>query len=139
MIVDVAPWPAVLPFWSIPLPSTAIACGTDDGFDIVIVTLPDFALSDDTVNLSWPPGSAESLRLEPAALPWGGVVLVGGFAAVTELDVVLVLAFFLLLPQPVAISATQATATRTAMRFIRVASGVDPGVGTLPDWFSRDP
>src|SRR5437764_358587 len=91
-----------------------------------------------------PPRQAQHQQPEAAApcrggLRCGGVVLVGGFAAVTELDVVLVLAFFLLLPQPVAISATQATATRTAMRFIRVASGVDPGVGTLPDWFSRDP
>src|SRR3954449_230994 len=60
----------VLPSLSTPLPSTATACATGDGLSIVIVTLPAFALSFDLSNLSWPLGSAGSLRLlrGPAAL-----------------------------------------------------------------------
>src|SRR3954447_21480478 len=62
----------VLPSLSTPLPSTATACATGDGLSIVMVTLPAFALSFDLSNLSWPLGSAESLRLleaPPAELP----------------------------------------------------------------------
>ena len=51
----------VVPFFSMPLPSIATACGTLDGLAMVTVTLPALALSDVVSNFSAPPGSAVSL------------------------------------------------------------------------------
>jgi hypothetical protein len=69
------------------LPSTAIACESDDGLLIVIVTLPDFALSTFLLNLR-ALGSADRLSLVPAPLVDAGVVAA---AAGAELGVVEVL------------------------------------------------
>jgi len=86
---------------------------------MVIVILPAFALSEVVLNLNAPLGSAESLSaLAPVV---GAAELVDAGALVVDDDVVLAL-FFLLLPQPPAATATTATAARTAMRFMRLAS-----------------
>src|SRR3954471_20301689 len=74
----------VLPSLSTPLPSTATACATGEGLSIVIVTLPAFVLSLSLSNLSWPLGSAATLRLLDAPPPPLEPLVLGGGAGVVS-------------------------------------------------------
>src|SRR3954451_17942987 len=118
-----------------PLPSTAIACGTGDGLSIVIVTLPAFALSDFLSNLSWPLESAATVRLvdlPPALAPapfWAFVVPPPGVGAVEDgvvcaaLPVVDLLS---LLPHPAAPHGARAVHS--------AAAGTLRFMGEAPSW-----
>ena len=67
--LDVAPLPTVLPLWSTPLPLIDTLCDSDDGFAIVIVTLPALALSLFVSNLSWLASALILSALAPPADP----------------------------------------------------------------------
>jgi hypothetical protein len=86
---------------------------------IVMVTLPDFAVRDEVLNLNAPLGSAETLRppeAEPPPPPLLVEVVWAGGGALAALEVV----FFLLLPHPATAIASEhiETAAITRLRFI---------------------
>src|SRR5437764_6086076 len=90
----------MLPVWLTPPPLIDTACGSGDGFNIVMVTVPAFALRLLVLNLSWL-GSALIFSAEPPP---------AGAAVVDELVLVLVdELLFLDEPQPATVSATIAT------------------------------
>src|SRR5437763_6040076 len=63
-----------------------MACGSDDGLSIVIVTVPALAESDDLLNLRLPLGSALRLRFDPAPLLAGAGVLLAAAGAEAGAD-----------------------------------------------------
>jgi hypothetical protein len=119
----------VLVSFSTPLPSTSTACGTCEGFEKLIVTLPALALIDFVSNWSAPLEGALSLTelLPPAAAP-PELALVVVFEDV--LDVVLLLLEPPLSssppPQPAAANASAASTATGARKRVRMAGGTQP-------------